>query len=159
MEPIARVNSKFFFLISYSALLLTFIVVYAVIFRYFLGRADVRAFFFSVWLYGMLSILAGGYVLKMGGHVSVDILYKRFSERVKHYLDLFSLSIIAVVCVVLLYPGVEVAWRSTLVGEVDSSLGIVFAPPIWWYRWVAVIGLLLILLQAIELLYSKIRSV
>ncbi len=155
MEVVSKLNQKIFYAVMLLAVALMFVIVYSVFFRYFLGRADARAFFFSVWFYGTLSILAGGWVLKTGGHVSVDILYKRLSEKVRKFLDYLSLTIIVVVCAVLLYPGLQIAWRSTLIGEVDSSLGIVFAPPIWWYRWVAVIAVILVLIQAVELMYSK----
>jgi len=158
MELISRVNSRIFSLVMFLTLILTLVIVYAVVARYFLGRADARAVFVSVWLYGILSILAGGYLLKLGGHVSVDVVYKRLSERGRRYLDVFSLLMIIAVCVVLLYPGIQIAWRSTIINEVDSSLGIVFAPPIWWYRWIAVVGVLIVLLQAIEVLYSKIKG-
>jgi len=158
MELIGKVNSRIFYLVMFLTLILTLVIVYAVVARYLLGRADVRAVFVSVWLYGILSILAGGYLLKLGGHVSVDVLYKRLSERSRRYLDVLSLLMIIAVCVALLYPGIQIAWRSTLINEVDSSLGIVFAPPIWWYKWIAVIGVLIILLQAIELLYSKMKG-
>jgi len=133
-------------------------VVYGVITRYFVGKADPRAVFLSVWLYGIVSVLAGGYLVAAEGHVYIDLVYKRLSGKAKRVLDALSLAITIAACVIIAVPGVQVAWRSTVINEVDSSLGIIFAPPIWWYRWVAVAGVTLVLAQALELLCKRVGS-
>lgn len=158
MEPLRKLNSKLFFYVSLLTVPLMVSVVYGVVSRYFLGRADARAFFLSVWLYGVVSILAGGYLVATEGHVYIDLIYKRLGGRARTVLEVLSLAVIIAACAVIAIPGVQVAWRSTVINEVDSSLGIIFAPPIWWYRWVAVVGVVLVLAQALELLCRRVRS-
>lgn len=158
MKVVERVNGTLFFYLSILTVVLTLVVVYGVVTRYFIGRADPRAFFFSVWLYGLTAMLAGGYVLAVGGHASVNVLYSRVGKRMRDSLDILALVVVVVACVLVLIPGVQISWRSTLINEVDSSLGIVFAPPIWWYRWVATAAAALLLLQAAEMLYNRVRS-
>ena len=157
MEPLRKLNSKLFFYVSLLTVPLMVSVVYGVVTRYFVGRADPRAFFLSVWLYGIVSVLAGGYLVATEGHVYIDLVYKRLSESARKAMDILSLVAIIAACAVIAVPGVQVAWRSTVINEVDSSLGIIFAPPIWWYRWVAVAGVVLVLVQALELLYRRVR--
>jgi len=158
VEPLRKLNSKLFFYVSLLTVPLMVSVVYGVVSRYFLGRADARAFFLSVWLYGVVSILAGGYLVATEGHVYIDLIYKRLGGRARTVLEVLSLAVIIAACAVIAIPGVQVAWRSTVINEVDSSLGIIFAPPIWWYRWVAVVGVVLVLAQALELLCRRVRS-
>lgn len=152
MDPVSKFNTILARLVKYSSLALTFTVVYGVLARYAFGRADARAFFFSVWLYGILFVLGGAYTLLEGGHVSVDVVFNKLPRRVKRVLEQFDLLVVAAGAVILTWVGIPIAWRSFVIWEVDSSLGILFAPPIWWYKWVAVIGSVLILLQALVLL-------
>jgi len=81
-----------------------------------------------------MSVLAGGYPVAAEGHVYIDLVYKRLNGKAKRVLDVLSLAITIAACAIIAIPGVQVAWRSTVINEVDSSLGIIFAPPIWWYR-------------------------
>lgn len=156
MDLVSKFNTKVAELVRYSALVLTATVVYGVLARYLFGRADARAFFFSVWLYGSLFVLGGAYTLLEGGHVSVDVVFNKLPKRVRYVVELVGLAIVAVGSALLVWVGAPIAWRSFLIWEVDSSLGIIFAPPIWWYKWVAVIGSALILLQALALLVRAI---
>lgn len=157
MGLLHKLNSKLFLYVSLLVLPLVASVVYGVVSRYLLGRADARAFFFSVWLYGSLSILAGGHLLATEGHVSIDIVYKKLNDKARKLLEILSLVVVVIATTIIAIPGVQTAWRSTIINEVDSSLGIIFAPPIWWFRWVAVAGIILILAQALELLYKKVK--
>jgi len=158
VDPISRLNSKLSFFIMYSTLLITFVVVYEVATRYFLNMADSRAIFVSVWLYGILFTLGGAYTLHEGGHVSVDIVYRKVPERVRKVLDIIDIGVVMVSGIILILVGAPIAWRSFMIREVDSSLGIVFAPPIWWFKWVAVISVVLITLQTIPMLLEKIKQ-
>lgn len=139
----------------YLTLILTFLVVYGVFMRYLVGRADARVIFVSVWLYGILFVLGGGYTLLEGGHVSVDIIYKKLPQKVKKALNIFNYLMIIGCCLIIIYISLPLAYQSFLQKEVDSSLGVVFAPPIWWFKWIPVIGLVLMLFQAISLILKE----
>lgn len=152
MKFIDRVNTKLSRILMYLSLILTFLIVYGVLARYLIGRADARVIFTSVWLYGILFVLGGGYTLLEGGHVSVDIIYKKLPEKAKKVLDILNYAMIIACCAIIIYISLPLAYQSFLQREVDSSLGIVFAPPIWWFKWIPVIGLALMLLQAISLM-------
>ena len=158
MDLISKINSKLSFFIMYFTLAITIVVVYEVATRYFLRTADSRAIFVSVWLYGMLFALGGAYTLKEGGHVSVDILYRKMPNNFKKFLDVLDIGIVMISGIVLILVGAPIAWRSFVIREVDSSLGIVFAPPIWWYKWVALISVVLITLQTVPMMMEKIKQ-
>ncbi|MCX7829352.1 MAG: TRAP transporter small permease subunit [Thermanaerothrix sp.] len=138
--------------LMYLTLAIVAVVVYGVVVRYFVGRADVRAMFLSVWMYGALFVMGGAYTLLEKGHVSVDIIYSKLPAGLKRCLDLLNTAIILCCCGVILYVNVPIAHQSFLQREVDSSLGVVFAPPIWWFKWVPVLGVVLMALQALSIL-------
>lgn len=155
MDPVSKLNARIAQVVRFSALALTVTVVYGVLTRYAFGRADARAFFFSVWLYGILFVLGGAYTLLEDGHVSVDMVFRRLPERARRVVELLDFAVVAAGSALLVWVGVPVALRSLQIWEVDSSLGIIFAPPIWWYKWVAVIGSALVFLQALVLLVKR----
>lgn len=152
MKIINKLNTKLSKVLMYLSLILTIVVVYGVLVRYFVGRADARVIFVSVWLYGSLFVLGGGYTLLEGGHVSVDIIYKKLSQKARKALDIINYILIIACCLIIIYVSLPLAYQSFVQREVDSSLGVVFAPPIWWFKWIPVIGIILILLQAISLM-------
>lgn len=158
MNFIDRINCLIGKALMYIALVIVGVVVYGVAVRYFVGRADVRSMFLSVWMYGALFVLGGAYTLLEKGHVSVDIIYSRLPAGVKKALDLLNLSVIIACCGVILYVNLPIAVQSFQLREVDSSLGVVFAPPIWWFKWVPVFGVSLMGLQALSLLLHVLRK-
>lgn len=158
LDIIDRINKKLSKVLMYLTLILTIVIMYGVLVRYLAGRADAKIIFISVWLYGSMFVLGGGYTLLEKGHVSVDIVYKRLSPRVRQILDALNLLLITLCCIVIIYVSAPLAYKSFIENEVDSSLGIVFAPPIWWFKWIAVIGVVLFALQALSILYRVIRN-
>jgi len=155
---IDRLNVRLARFLMYLTLAIVLVVVYGVFTRYFIGRADARVIFVSVWLYGSLFALGGGFTLLEKGHVSVDIVYKKLPSRIKRALDIINLLLIIFCGAVIIYVSLPLAYESFLKREVDSSLGIVFAPPIWWFKWVPVIAVILIVLQALSLLNKILKN-
>ena len=64
----------------------------------------------------------GAYVLKHGGHVNVDILYGRFSPRIRAIIDLFTWLLFFYFCGLLLVKGWEMAWDSFVVAGNGTDL-------------------------------------
>lgn len=67
------------------------------------------------YLFSLIFLLGACYVLKIGGHVRVDILYGRLSAKGRAWIDLLgSLLLLLPVCLVFLYysfPTVISSWR------------------------------------------------
>lgn len=68
-----------------------------------------------IWLHGAAVLLAAGWVLKEGGHVRVDLLYKRASEKGRAWIDLFGVLVFLWPMMGFLFwwslPGVRRSWR------------------------------------------------
>jgi len=156
-KVIDRINTRTFLILApIVSIVLTLVVVYGVACRYFLREPDVRVFFISVWIVGISYLFGFGYTLLLKGHVSVDILYQYLPAKARRALDIVSLMVIIFVCVTLLINAIPYAWRSTLMNELDSTMPM-FAPPIWWYKWVLVIALIMAILQAVSEILKLMR--
>mgnify|MGYP000430340960 CR=1 FL=1 len=157
VKVIDHVSAKIFFILKpIIGLVLTFVIVYGVICRYFLRQPDVRVYFLSVWIMGICYLFSFGYTLLLRGHVSVDILYNYLPKKARRVLDLIGLAVIVISCIVLLPSAISYAWRSTLINELDSTMPM-FAPPIWWYKWCLVIALILAAFQTVAELFKTLK--
>ena len=132
----------------YLILPLMLTVVYSVIFRYFFNDIVDWAFEVSLFLFGIMVMVGGGYTLKYKAHVRVDIIASYIGPKSSRYLDTLSLAIIILVCAFIVYLGTKAAWSSTLRLE-HSSLQTPFDPPIWWYRWIIPFSATIVGIQAV----------
>lgn len=68
-----------------------------------------------IWLHGAAFVLAMGWVLRDGGHVRVDLFYKRWSPRKRAWADLFGVFVFLVpmmgAILYLSWPLVQRSWR------------------------------------------------
>jgi TRAP-type mannitol/chloroaromatic compound transport system permease small subunit len=118
-----------------------------VVLRYIFNSPTVWAHGYTQRLFGGYFILIGAYTLVHKGHVRVDVIYEHVSEKAKAYLDLLNYAFL------LLWSGVmiPVSWnfflKSYEISEVDEM---VLAHPIWWVKFLIIIGMTLIFLQGLN---------
>jgi len=138
-------------------MLLMIITVYGVVMRYFLRSPDVRVFFLSIWFWGFTFLLGFGHALYEKTHVFVDILYNRLSQAMQRALRAFGL-LISLLCIVIMLPNsIQLAWRSYLICERESTLPI-FSPPVWWYKWFLISALTLAAFQILSVISDEART-
>ncbi|WP_109471906.1 TRAP transporter small permease subunit [Ornithinimicrobium cavernae] len=135
---------------------LAVVVLYNVLARALFSRAPSWPFEVSIFIFGILALLAGGQVLRDQGHVAVDILPRRAGPRLRWVLHIISMVVIIIVCVFVVYDGSLVALESTRVRE-RSIFQTTFNPEIWWFRWMIPIGAAIILLEALRQLFAARR--
>lgn len=126
---------------------LALVVLFNVIARATFSKAPSWPFEVSIFMFGIMSLLAGGQVLKDGGHVAVDIVPRLAKKNLRWALHVFALIVIVFVCVFVVIDGSITAWESTLARE-RSIFQTTFNPQIWWFRWVIPLSAFLILLEA-----------
>ena len=80
----------------------------------------------SAMLFGAFIMLGGGYTLYRGAHANMDIVYAALPKRGKALLDLITFSLFLAFVGVLFWQGWQMAWRSVLMLEHDSTE---WAPP------------------------------
>jgi len=157
MKAIDELNMKIASLTKFLTLFLTLIVVYGVLCRYFFRAPDIRTFFLSNWLYGIVFLLGCAYTLQIKGHIVVDVLYIRLSPKVKKAFDLLNLFTYLLFCSIMIPTSISLAWYSYSINELDSTM-VFFSPPIWWYKWFIVISLILTALQVFSEIPKVIRG-
>jgi len=135
-------------LVSWAGAALIFAITYEVIARYLFISPTIWSYDIAYMLGGTLIIVAGAYVLLRKEHLKVDIIYKRFPPKIRLISDLFfTLVFFFPLMVVLVNYSATWAWRA-FIGNETSLVG-VWAPPLWPFRAVILIGVSLLLLQGV----------
>ena len=100
-----------------------------VMMRYTLGMGYPWLQEVYIWLHGAAVLLCVAWVLKEGGHVRVDLLYKNWSAKAKAWADLFGLALFLYPMMGFLFwwslPGVQRSWR--LLERSPTNNGLEFA--------------------------------
>ncbi|GAB6152725.1 TRAP transporter small permease subunit [Desulfosporosinus burensis] len=133
-------------LISFLIIVLSLVIGYEVIARYLLNAPTIWVHEASGMLFGTYIVLGGAYVLSIGGHVNMDLVYNRLSIRQQALLDIITFWVFAAFCVTLIWTGWERAWYSIKVMEKSASI---WGPPLYPIKLVLPIGAFLLLLQGI----------
>jgi TRAP-type mannitol/chloroaromatic compound transport system permease small subunit len=149
VKIIDRLTTKIAFLCQLLIFTLTFVTVYSALARYFLRMPDMRAFFLSIWLYGISFIFGCAYNILTKQHTVLDLLYIRLPPHGKRVLDWLGLFSTLLLCIILIPISTSMAWYSYLIEERDFT-SIVYAPIIWWYKALVVPVLMLTMLQLIS---------
>ncbi len=125
---------------------LILLVVFDVTLRYVFNRPTVWAWDINIQLLGALVVLGGGYAHVHGAHIGVDALVIRLSPRGRAIVDSITSVFFFFGIGVLLWKAAGDAWFSLQIRELYTS---VFSPPIYPFKILMVIGILLLLLQGV----------
>lgn len=130
---------------SYLVLLLTTAISYEVVCRYVFDAPTLWAQEVSTYLFGAFFMLGGAYVMWKDGHVRVDIVYGRLSERGKAIVDLITFPIFFFLFMgILVWEGGKMAIWSWSIWEHTQSP---WSPPIYPLKTIIPLAALLLLLQ------------
>jgi len=110
---------------------LTLVVVYEVISIKVFGRPHIWAPEITAYLYGPYFMLVAAYTLLYKAHVSIDIIYQKFSPRTRGILDCFTyLVFFFPFCIILLHQGYLYTETSWLMNETSGSAELPIVPQI-----------------------------
>ena len=132
--------------LSFGVLLMFVLVLSEVIRRYLFNAPTVWGTELTQMTFGAYVILSGGYILRWEGHVNVDILYSRLSDRGKAVLDIITFFLFFLFCGMMLWYGGALAWESISILERSDSA---WHPPIYPVKMMIPIGAFLLLAQGI----------
>jgi TRAP-type mannitol/chloroaromatic compound transport system permease small subunit len=121
--------------------------------RYVFNSPTLWAGELTQMLFGAFAVLAGGYVLRWEGHVTVDIVYSRLPPRVKRIVDIVTSPLFFMFCGVLLYVGGSMAWDSLTTWEHSESA---WNPPVYPVKMMIPLGALLLFLEGLTKLANDI---
>lgn len=111
------------------AMLPVVLVAFAVVFlRYVAGVGFPWLQEVYIWLHGMAFMAASAWVLKEGGHVRVDLIYRGLGLRARAWIELFGVFVFLMPMTLLMgwwaWPAVHRSWR--LMERSSTSDGLQF---------------------------------
>jgi len=78
--------------------------------RYLFGYPIAWVIEISEYSLVYITFLVAAWVLKMEGHVKMDLVFNRLSPKTQSMLNIITSGISAIVCFILFYYGVRVTW-------------------------------------------------
>ena len=108
---------------------LTVVVVYEVVSRRFFNAPNIWATEVTNYIYGPHFMLVAAFTLLYQSHVSIDIIYGRFSPRTRGILDILTYLIFFFpFCIIVFTQGIVFAQTSWLIGETSDSAALRVVP-------------------------------
>lgn len=152
MEAISEYSGRWVSWIVYVGIIMLSL---EVVLRYVFNSPTVWAHGYTQRLYGSYFVLIGVYTFIHKGHVRVDLLYERLSQKGKAVLDILNCAFLLVWSGVL----IPVSWmfflKSYEMNEVDEM---VLSHPIWWVKFMIIVGMILISLQGVAEVMKSISA-
>ena len=138
--------------LKWVVLLLMLVICAEVMMRYVFNSPTSQLPVIQTWTGTALYSLAFGYVLLHKGHVRVDVLYARFSDRMKGIVDVVLWFVFFLPSIGFLTYG---AWNWMVHAWVshERSMLTYWYPPMAPIRTIVFIGLMLFFLQGVATLY------
>lgn|SRR5690606_11680093 len=127
-----------------------------VIMRYVVGSVTIWTAELAQLIFGVYSVIAGGYLLVERGHVNVDIFYGNWSRKKKARVDLATSFLFVFFMLVLIWQSSSMAWESF--GKLETSYS-VWNPYIWPIKAAVPIAGVLLFLQGIVRMVSDWRVI
>ena len=135
-------------IVSFLGLAMVFTITIDVFLRYVFNEPTKWSYDITYMIGGTLLIMPMAYVLMHKGHVSIDILYRKFSPRTALIVNVvLDVLFFFPLMLVILYMSATRAYSSTLVREF-SNVGF-WRPPLYPFRIMIPVAYLLIVLQGI----------
>ena len=100
-------------------------------------------------------LLGGGYSMKMGAHVRMDLAYGRWSPKTQARVDSVTSLFMIFFLGVLLFGGISSTIYAIEYGETSRSI---WSPKMWPIKVIMDIGIFFTLLQAIAFLFKNIAA-
>jgi len=135
-------------MLSWLVLAFVLTMAYEVVARYVFNSPTVWSYDVSYMLGGGMILLGGAYLILHDGHVRIDVIYGRLSERQRLILNIsLWLVVFLPMTLILLQSSYHYAYRAWKFNEV-SGIGI-WRPPLFPLKAVILIAWILILVEGI----------
>jgi TRAP-type mannitol/chloroaromatic compound transport system permease small subunit len=153
---VSHVNGLAGEFVAYWSVIAVFVYYYEVMARYVFNSPTNWAHESMFLMFGMQYLLAGGFVLREGAHVRVDVIYMHLPKRGKAIVDLLTSVFFFIFMFTLLTTGWTFFMDSYSVSEVSfTEWGIQY----WPIKFALPLGAVLLLLQGMALLVKDIAVV
>ena len=142
LHAIDLVNEWMGKLFGFLIIILMVAVVYDTCMRYFFASPTLWGMEANQILLLAIVCMGGAYCLLHGGHVRVDVIYMNLNQKTKALLDLISIPLIMLFCIVLIKYGLLSTVKAFTAGEINPEGG--WEYPMWpIYMLIPIAGLLM----------------
>lgn len=152
---ITSLNGAMMWGLGFLMLLMGFIVTLDIITRTLFQKPLTFVFELVGLLCAAMALLGGGYSLSKGGHVKIDIIYNRFSYRVRAILDVCTFFFFFLLCFVLVWMGFTTVFESIQSG---ATTGAGLNPPLFIPQLLVPVGGVIIGLQGVALFARRLKA-
>jgi len=152
VEAVNRVVGKF---CMYLVFLMIGILLYEPIARNFFDQSCIWAVEMAQFTMAAYYLLGGGYSMILKGHVRMDLLYERWSDRKKAKVDAITGLFLIFYLVFLLYGSYSSIEYAVMYGQKNRSAWAPYMAPI---KIIMGVGVLLMLLQSIATFFKDIAK-
>jgi len=142
IEQISVWSGKIF---SFLAAVVVGLISFEVVARYVFNAPTSWGYEVMVYSCGVYYVMGGAYTLYLQGHVSVNVLHRRASPRIRAVLDLVTFPLIFAYLGTLVWMGTDIGLNSLMSREASGSA---WGPPIYPVKLMIPLGAFLMLLQA-----------
>ncbi len=133
-------------IISLFVIVIMLIIVYEVIMRRVFNSPTIWVHELSLYVFGTMWVLAGGYILKNKAMVNMDLFYGRLSVKRKALIDVSTTIFALIFCSALLWKSIGMASSSIKWLEMSDTIWHV---PVYPVKLMIPIGTSLLILQII----------
>jgi len=162
MKAFTNCLGKFIDCVGYFCGLLMILMIcnvfYNVLKRYLFNDVSIGMQELEWHLFATVFMFGIGYTMKQGGHVRVDVIYDRLSERTQAWIDLVGTAAFAIPFTALIaYYGYGYAYEAFQIGEGSPDPG--GLPHRWVIRSVIPVASAFVVLCSIHCLLEKISLI
>ena len=142
--------------ISWSSVILIFIIVSDVFFRYVFSLTSAATYEIEWHLFGLMFLLGAAWTLDQDKHVRVDLFYQNFSPKMKAAINLIGTLIFLIpFCWVTLITSIDFVQSSFLLDETSPDPG--GLPARYLIKLAIPTGFGLLILQGIVVIINSIK--
>lgn len=149
------INKRVGKLVLYLVFVMMGILLFSSISRTFFDLPYVWTMEMAQFTMAAYYLLGGGYSMQLKAHVRMDVLYERWSPKKRATVDVLTSGFLLFYLVILLYGGLSSTLYSLEYGQRNYSS---WGPPMAPIKIIMVIGILLMLLQALATFFKDLAK-
>lgn len=153
MRIIDNMNEWVGRVVSLWVIALIVIILFEVTMRYVFNMPTIWAHETSIYIFGTMWIICGGFTALKERMVNMDAIYMRFSQKTKSIIDICTFVFSLVFCAVLIWKSGDTALNSIKFSEMSETA---WRVPFWPIRLMLPIGGFLLFLQIVSKFFKDI---
>ena len=122
------------------------VILWEVLARYIFHAPTFWAHGVAQRVFAFYFFIGGGYILLLKQHITMDLIYNRFSLRKRAIVDVVTFPFLFLFCGVLFWKGIDFFWASWTLRETCATP---FHAPVYPVKFVVPLGAFLLLLQGL----------